>query len=56
MQPDYTISIWPAEFEKDEAEKCEALGHIHFDAKYRVENLDALFGKKAEPMGSRIDS
>jgi len=37
VQPDYTISIWPAEFEKDEAEKCEALGHIHFDAKYQVE-------------------
>ena len=48
VQPDYTISIWPAEFEKDEAEKCEALVHIHFDAKYRVENLDALFGKKEE--------
>ena len=48
MQPDYTISIWLAEFEKDEAEKCEALVHIHFDAKYRVENLDALFGKKEE--------
>lgn len=48
VQPDYTISIWPAEFEKEQAEKCEALVHIHFDAKYRVENLDALFGKKED--------
>ena len=48
VQPDYTISIWPAEFDKDQAEECEALVHIHFDAKYRVENLDSMFGKKDE--------
>lgn len=44
VQPDYTISIWPAEFSKEEAETCDAMVHVHFDAKYRVENLKALLG------------
>ncbi len=44
VQPDYTISIWPAEFAKDEAEACDAMVHVHFDAKYRVENLKELLG------------
>ena len=37
VQPDYTISIWPADFTKAEAEATEAMVHIHFDAKYRVD-------------------
>ena len=45
VQPDYTISIWPAEFSKAEAERCEVMVHVHFDAKYRVENVQAMFGK-----------
>jgi len=44
VQPDYTISIWPAEFTKEDAEKNDAMVHVHFDAKYRVENLKALLG------------
>ena len=44
VQPDYTISIWPADFSKEEAEACDAMVHVHFDAKYRVENLKALLG------------
>lgn len=36
VQPDYTISIWPAEFTADEAEENEQMVHVHFDAKYRV--------------------
>ena len=44
VQPDYTISIWPAEFTKEEAEANDVMVHVHFDAKYRVENLKALFG------------
>jgi predicted component of viral defense system (DUF524 family) len=48
VQPDYTISIWPAEFSRDEAEACDAMVHVHFDAKYRVENLKALLGSDDE--------
>lgn len=44
VQPDYTISIWPAEFEKTEAEACDAVVHVHFDAKYRVEHLTEMLG------------
>ncbi len=43
-RPDYTFTIWPAEFTKSEAEANELLVHIHFDAKYRVENLNELIG------------
>lgn len=44
VQPDYTISIWPAEYSRDEAERNELMAHIHFDAKYRVESLRELLG------------
>jgi len=44
VQPDYTISIWPADYRKEEAEEKEAMVHIHFDAKYRVDGVQALFG------------
>lgn len=48
VQPDYTISIWPAEFTKEEAEASDAMVHVHFDAKYRVENLKALLGTEED--------
>ena len=44
VRPDYTISIWPAEFTKEEAEREEAMVHILFDAKYRVDFARAMFG------------
>lgn len=46
MRPDYTLSIWPEEFSINEAEKQEIILHIHFDAKYKVENYTDLFNKK----------
>ena len=44
VQPDYTISIWPAEYSPQEAEQNELMVHVHFDAKYRVERLRDLLG------------
>ena len=50
MHPDYTLTFWPAidgmtpADAAKLAEEQELLVHIHLDAKYRVENLDALFG------------
>jgi hypothetical protein len=44
VQPDYTMTIWPADFDKAEAEKSELLVHVHFDAKYRVESVRSMFG------------
>lgn len=48
VQPDYTISIWPQDFDKDVAEANEAMVHIHFDAKYRVDFSKAIFGEDSD--------
>ena len=44
MRPDYTVTFWPDGFTLNEAEGQELAVHIHFDAKYRVENITELFG------------
>ena len=44
MRPDYTLSLWPEEFEPEDAEAQELMVHVHFDAKYRVDRLAELFG------------
>lgn len=45
MRPDYTISLWPADFSATEAEAQELMVHVHFDAKYRIDNIEQLFGR-----------
>ena len=45
LRPDYTMTFWPAKVSLKEAEKIGSSVHVHFDAKYRVENIDQLFGK-----------
>jgi predicted component of viral defense system (DUF524 family) len=42
LRPDYTLSLWPAEFTADEAELQELMVHVHFDAKYRIDQAAAL--------------
>jgi hypothetical protein len=44
MRPDYTLSLWPADFDEREAEAQELMVHVHFDAKYRIENVEQIFG------------
>lgn len=39
LRPDYTLSIWPSSFSENEAEKEEVITHIHFDAKYKIQNI-----------------
>lgn len=46
LRPDYTLSIWPYGIEQEQAEEEELIVHIHFDAKYKIENLQAIFGKE----------
>jgi len=36
LRPDYTLSIWPAGIKEAEAEEKEIIVHMHFDAKYKV--------------------
>ncbi len=45
MRPDYTISLWPADFSAAEAETQELMVHVHFDAKYRIDSIEQLFGR-----------
>lgn len=52
LRPDYTLSIWPAEIEDSkEAEIQEIITHIHFDAKYKVNNFYDLISK---PKGEEL--
>lgn len=44
LRPDYTLSIWPYGIDQEQAEKEELIVHIHFDAKYKIENLQSIFG------------
>ncbi|NTE66166.1 DUF2357 domain-containing protein [Agrobacterium tumefaciens] len=44
MRPDFTVSIWPAEFDQSNAALSGKLIHLHFDAKYSVDQLKELFG------------
>lgn len=39
MRPDYTLSIWTGDITEAEAEEQNTIVHIHFDAKYRVDNI-----------------
>jgi predicted component of viral defense system (DUF524 family) len=55
FRPDYTLVIIPASFKtydwfraEQEAEREGQIAYLHFDAKYRVEKLDSIFGESEE--------
>ena len=49
LRPDYTLSIWPEEIkDSKEAERTELITHIHFDAKYKVNNFYELISKSKD--------
>jgi predicted component of viral defense system (DUF524 family) len=54
MRPDFTLSFWPDTFTLAEAERQSLVTHIHFDAKYSVENLKDLFGLSANNVESEL--
>lgn len=57
MRPDYSLSLWPAEFSEEEAEAQEIMAHVHFDAKYRIDNVEQLFGREDESLdAARMNS
>ena len=47
MQPDFTLTLWPAELDLDEAEARGTAVHLHLDAKYRVEHLPDVLNDDA---------
>lgn len=55
LHPDYTLSFWPAEFLEAEAERRELLVHVHLDAKYRVDNIEDLFGSEGTAADDEAD-
>ncbi|HLO44559.1 MAG TPA: DUF2357 domain-containing protein [Leadbetterella sp.] len=48
LRPDYTLSFWPFGISEEEAERQELIVHIHFDAKYKVANLNDFINQNAE--------
>lgn len=40
LRPDYTLSFWPFGISEKEAESQELIVHVHFDAKYKIANLN----------------
>ncbi len=50
MRPDYTLSVWPAGITEEKAEEEELIVHIHFDAKYKVENFQEIVQQKSEEL------
>jgi predicted component of viral defense system (DUF524 family) len=48
LRPDYTLSLWPATFSAEEAELQELMVHVHFDAKYRIDQVAALLNDATE--------
>jgi len=53
MRPDYTLTLWPFGISEQKAEQEELIVHLHFDAKYKVENLSSLFGADERELNSK---
>jgi len=48
LRPDYTLSLWPVGFTAEEAELQELMVHVHFDAKYRIDQVTALLSEATD--------
>ena len=51
LRPDYTLSLWPVGFTADEAELQELMVHVHFDAKYRIDQVAAMLNEAKDNTG-----
>lgn len=45
LRPDYTLSLWPVSFTAEQAELQELMVHVHFDAKYRIDQVAAILNE-----------
>ncbi|MBK1791438.1 DUF2357 domain-containing protein [Persicirhabdus sediminis] len=55
FRPDYTLSLFPDRYKTEAAAAHEGkVAHLHFDAKYRIQNLQALFGEDHESTDDAI--
>lgn len=55
MRPDYTLTIWPFGISQEQAESEELIVHVHFDAKYRIDNLKTIFGDSSKPVETEAE-
>ena len=56
MRPDYTLTIWPLDIPlQADAENQELIVHIHFDAKYKIDNLYNIFCDDIDLDEEKID-
>lgn len=57
FKPDYTLAIFPKRFETEaDAASDGKIAYVHFDAKYRAENLRMIFGELAEDLdGEKLE-
>ena len=55
MRPDYTLSLWPVGFAEVVAEAQELMVHVHFDAKYRLEQAANLLSSSTDTAGADDD-
>jgi len=55
MRPDYTLSIWPYGINSEAAEREELITHIHFDAKYKVDNIIGIVGTDEDLISEKED-
>jgi predicted component of viral defense system (DUF524 family) len=55
MRPDYTLSLWPMGFTEAQAEAEELMVHVHFDAKYRLEQAADLLSSPSTTDGTGDD-
>ncbi|QOJ28705.1 MAG: DUF2357 domain-containing protein [Ignavibacteriales bacterium] len=51
LNPDFTLSLWPHGMSAEIAEEMELMLHIHFDAKYKIDNFVSLLEDMNEKMG-----
>ncbi|NCP83155.1 MAG: DUF2357 domain-containing protein [Rhodoferax sp.] len=51
LRPDYTLSLWPVGFSAEQAELQELMVHVHFDAKYRIDQVASLLNEAADTVG-----
>ena len=56
FKPDYTLAVFPAIYANEaDAAKDGKIAYLHFDAKYRAENLKMIFGDDAPDLDEEKD-
>ena len=55
LRPDYTLSFWPAGISEEFAEQEELIVHIHFDAKYKIDNLVQIMDQNKDLNEEKIE-